>query len=334
MGAVSSCALPFRAARLALSTFGALRYEPCCRACGRETGDKVTGKTLNWVSAVLTIGVMTMCVPDISAVEPELLWPGGAPGAKGDGEADKPAIWVYFPPRAQANGTAVVICPGGGYGGLAMSYEGHDIARWLNRYGIAGIVVRYRVSPYRHPAPFLDATRAVRTVRARAERLAIDPHRIGMLGFSAGGHLVSTVGTHFDAGDPKAKDPVDRASSRPDYLVLIYPVISMGPMGHAGSRANLLGDAPPADLVAFLSSEKQVTAETPPSFLAHSKMDGAVSSENSVLFAEACRAKNVPVEYFELAHGDHGLGCGSGPEWAAWQARCIAWLKARGLAGR
>ena len=148
-----------------------------------------------------------------AAAEPktELLWPGGAPGAKGDRDADKPALTVHLAAPEKANGTAVVICPGGGYGALMMSYEGHDIAKWLNSYGVAGVVLKYRISPYRHPAPMLDAQRAMRMVRARAKDLGLEPARIGLMGFSAGGHLASTVGTHFDEGDPKAADPVDRA---------------------------------------------------------------------------------------------------------------------------
>ncbi len=273
------------------------------------------------------------CMTDLSAAEPEseLIWPDGAPGALGNSDADKPSITIHLPPKGHGNGTAVVICPGGAYFGLMMSYEGHDIARWLNKFGIAGIVLKYRVNPYHHPAPLQDGQRTMRIVRSRADKLGIDPKRIGMMGFSAGGHLASTVGTHFDAGDPKAKDPLDRVSCRPDFLLLIYPVISMGPKGHAGSTGALLGESPSAELIELLSNEKQVTANTPPTFLAHSKKDQAVPSDNSALFAEACRKKNVPVEYFEMEQGEHGLGCGNGPEWEAWQAKCVEWLKARGL---
>lgn len=278
--------------------------------------------------------IVVLCAAGcINAAEPkaELLWPDGAPGAKGQGDADKPSITIHPAPADKANGTAVVICPGGGYGGLMMSYEGHDIARWLNRFGVTGIVLKYRVSPYRHPAPLDDAQRAMRTVRSRAKELGIDPQRIGMMGFSAGGHLASTAGTHFDAGDPKATDPLLKVSCRPDFLVLIYPVITLSSKGHGGSTANLLGSSPSKELLELLSNEKQVTAETPPTFLAHSKKDQLVPSENSALFAAACKAKNVPVEYFELETGPHGLGCGKGAEWEAWQAKCIEWLKSRKL---
>lgn len=270
----------------------------------------------------------------VMAAEPEaeLLWPGGAPGVTDDSAAGKPSVSIHLPPAGTGNGTAVVICPGGGYGALMMSYEGHDIARWLNQIGIVGVVLKYRVSPYRHPAPLQDAQRALRLVRARAGQLGVDPQRIGVMGFSAGGHLAATVGTHFDAGDPAAKDLLDRVSCRPDFLVLIYPVISMGLKGHGGSATNLLGPSRPAALVELLSNEKQVTESTPPTFLAHAKTDRVVPSENSELFAAACRAHNVPVEYFELERGAHGLGCGKGPEWEAWQAKCVAWLQARDLA--
>ena len=274
-----------------------------------------------------------MGTSEIHGAEPksELVWPGRAPGTTDNSPAGKPEITFHLPPAGEFNGSAVVICPGGGYGGLMMSYEGHDIARWLNGHGVAGIVLKYRVRPFRHPAPLLDGQRAIRIVRSRANKLGIHPSCIGMMGFSAGGHLAATVGTHFDSGDPKAKDPIDQVSCRPDFLLLIYPVISMGPKGHGGSTANLLGRSPSKELIELLSNEKQVTSETPPAFLAHSKLDRAVSSENSALFAAACRSKNVPVEYFELEKGAHGLGCGKGAEWEAWQQRCVAWLKARGL---
>lgn len=260
-----------------------------------------------------------------------LLWPDGAPGARGDAAADRPEITVHLPPAGTANGSAVVICPGGGYGGLMMSYEGHDIAHWLNGYGVAGIVLKYRVSPYRHPVPLLDARRALRTVRLNAKEWGLAPDRIGVMGFSAGGHLAATLATHFDAGDPRSADPVERLACRPDFAILVYPVITMGEQTHGGSRDNLLGPhAAPADLE-LLSNERQVTARTPPAFLAHSVQDSAVSVANSRLFYAALQAHGVPAEFLELPAGDHGLGCGQGAEWACWQAHCLAWLKARRL---
>jgi len=282
-------------------------------------------------AAMAMVGALMVALAAAAEPTAELLWPDGAPGARGQSDADRPSIAFHLPPAGTANGTAIVICPGGGYGGLMMSYEGHDVARWLNRLGVAGIVLKYRVSPYRHPAPLDDAKRALRIVRSRARDLGLDPTRIGLMGFSAGGHLASTLGTHFDAGDPQAADPLDRLSCRPDFLVLIYPVISLGAKGHGGSTANLLGPSPSGELLEFLSNEKQVTTDTPPTFLAHSKKDQLVSSENSALFAAACKAKHVPVEYFELETGPHGLGCGKGAEWEAWQAKCVEWLRSRKL---
>ncbi|MGD0091481.1 MAG: alpha/beta hydrolase [Planctomycetota bacterium] len=281
--------------------------------------------------AVLLLG--STFAAAVFAAEPktELLWPGGAPGAKGDGDRDKPALTVHLAAPEKANGTAVVICPGGGYGALMLSYEGHDIAKWLNQYGVAGIVLKYRVSPYRHPAPLLDSQRAMRIVRAKAKEWSLDPKRIGIMGFSAGGHVASTLGTHFDAGDPKAADPIEQASCRPDFLVLVYPVITMSDKGGGICRETLLGKTPAAADVDLLSNEKQVTAQTPPTFLVHSKLDQTVPVIHSAMFCEALKAHQVPVEFLELPTGAHGLGCGKGELWAAWEAKCLEWFKARGL---
>jgi len=261
----------------------------------------------------------------------ELLWPEGAPGAKGQGPADKPEITIHLPPEGKANGTAVVICPGGGYGALMMSYEGHDIAKWLNGYGIAGIVLKYRINPYGHPAPLQDAERALRLVRLHAKEWGVDSAKIGIMGFSAGGHVASTLGTHFDAGDPAAKDPAERLSCRPDFMLLVYPLITMGPKGHDGSRSVLLGRNPTQEAIDLLSNEKQVSAQTPPCFLAHSVTDQAVPVENSQMFYDALKAKGVPAEFLKLPTGPHGLGCGKGPEWEAWQKACLEWMKSRKL---
>jgi acetyl esterase/lipase len=215
-----------------------------------------------------------------------------------------------------------------------MTYEGHDIARWLVARGVAGIVLRYRVAPNRHPAPWDDVRRAIRLVRARAAEWRLDADRVGVMGFSAGGHLASTVGVHHDAGEPAAEDPIRRLGCRPDFLVLVYPVISMGLKGHGGSRANLLGKSPSEADLEFLSTEKHVDERTPPAFLVHSKLDKAVSSEHSAMFHAALRAKGVASEYLELPEGEHGLGCGKGSQWEAWQAACLRWMEGRGLLGR
>ncbi len=278
---------------------------------------------------ILVGGLMALWCLQVAAGEAkaELLWPKGAPGANGEQPTDKPAITVHLAPPEKANGAAVIICPGGGYGALMMSYEGHDIATWLNEQGVAGIVLQYRIAPYKHPAPLLDAQRAMRTVRSHAAEWKLDPQRIGIIGFSAGGHVASTLGTHYDAGNPAATDPVDRVSCRPDFMLLVYPVITMGPKTHAGSRENLLGKNPTQELIDQLSNEKQVTAQTPPAFLAHSKLDKLVPVEDSSLFYNALKAKGVEAEFLELPTGDHGLGCGKGPEWTEWQTKCLEWLK-------
>jgi len=267
----------------------------------------------------------------------ELLWPDGAPGAKDDAEGDKPTLTIYLPPKDKTTGAAVVICPGGGYGNLAMDHEGHQIAQWLNTLGVAGFIVKYRHrnsgAGYGHPAPLLDAQRAVRMVRSRAAEWGVDPGRIGILGFSAGGHLASTAGTHFDSGDPNAKDPIDRASCRPDFMVLVYPVISLvEPYTHAGSRRNLLGDDPAKDLLENLSNEKQVTPQTPPTFLIHTYEDTAVPAENSIYFYLALRRAKVPAEMHLYQKGPHGFGLGKniGPA-SSWPILCADWMRGLGI---
>src|SRR5215472_652892 len=192
--------------------------------------------------ALLTLGLTLFAADNEPKVE--LLWPKGAPGAAGTEERDKPSLTVYLPPADKATGTAVVVCPGGGYGGLAVGHEGKEPAEWLNRHGIAAFVLRYRLGPrYHHPAPLQDAQRALRIVRSRAKEWHLDPQRIGIWGFSAGGHLASTAATHFDDGKPDADDRIERVSCRPDFAILCYPVITMRPpFTHGGSRRNLLGD--------------------------------------------------------------------------------------------
>jgi len=262
----------------------------------------------------------------------ELLWPQGAPGAVGTEDADKPSLTLYLPPADKATGTAVVVCPGGGYGFLAVDHEGQQIAEWLNSLGVAGFVLRYRIAPrYHHPAPLQDAQRAIRTVRARAAEWKIDPGRIGMIGFSAGGHLTSTAGTHFDAGQASAEDPIERASSRPDFLILCYPVISMGPLGHGGSTHNLLGEHPDPALVENLSNEKQVTAQTPPTFLFHTSDDNAVPVENSVMFYLALKKAGVAAEMHVYEHGRHGVGLAKDDRvLRSWPNLCAEWMRAHG----
>jgi acetyl esterase/lipase len=205
----------------------------------------------------------------------------------------------------------MVVCPGGGYRALMMTYEGHDIARWLVARGIAAVVLKYRVHPYPPSVSIADGRRAVRIVRAHAREWGINPRRIGMIGFSAGGHLASTVGTSFDYGDPKSPDPIERESCRPDYLVLVYPSTTIG------------GGKP---------TEEQVTRKTPPAFVVHSVTDQIVPVEESRGFGAALRANRVPAEYLEMSEGAHGLGCGEGELWRRWQEACVRWLVVRKLA--
>ncbi len=259
------------------------------------------------------------------------LWPDGAPGAKGNKETDRPSFTVHAPKPEKANGCAVVVCPGGGYGGLAEGYEGHDVGVWLNSFGVTAFVLRYRYAPYRHPVPMLDVQRAIRTVRARAQTWKVDPARIGVMGFSAGGHLASTAATHFDNGDPKAADAIDRAGCRPDFAILVYPVISFTTeYTHKGSRRNLLGADPDPKLVESLSNEKQVTKATPPTFLVHTSGDKTVPAENSVLFYLALRKSGVPAEMHIYEQGRHGFGLApDDPVLSSWPKRCQDWLAVR-----
>jgi len=261
------------------------------------------------------------------------LWEGGAPGALGSEKADTPTISVYRAPR-NAAGTAVVVLPGGGYGHLASGHEGRPFAYWFNGLGVTAFVLEYRLGPrYRHPIQLGDAQRAIRMVRARAAAFGVSPERIGIMGFSAGGHLASTAATHFDAGNPAAADPIDRASSRPDFLVLGYPVVSFDPaITHAGSVRNLLGDNPDPKLIDELSNERHVNAQTPPTFLFHTTDDVVVPVENSVRFFLALRKAGVPAEMHVFESGPHGVGMAlSDVELGEWTELLATWLRARKL---
>lgn len=254
------------------------------------------------------------------------LWPQQAPTGDGQTEAANATITVYRP--AKPNGAAIVICPGGGYGHLALQPEGTGIAQWLNKHGVTGIVLEYRLPRGRRMVPLLDAQRALRTARTNAVAWGCDPQRIGIMGFSAGGHLASTAATHFDSGNAAATDVIERAGSRPDFAILVYPVISMGEKGHGGSRQNLLGPNPAADVIELFSSEKQVTDKTPPAYLAHALDDKVVSIENSRMYNEALKAHKVATQLLELPSGDHGLNGYKGPMWDAWQTGSLKWLAA------
>lgn len=276
------------------------------------------------------------------------LWEGTPPNPQPAGTAEQrvqegnilwvrhvstPAIEVRLPARGNATGQAIVVCPGGAYGGLAYDWEGTDIAGWLNSRGIAAIVLKYRlpvdgdVAHQKWPAPLLDAQRAIRLTRANAKEWGISPARVGIMGFSAGGHLASTAGTHFDAGNAGAADPVDRLSSRPDFMILVYPVITMMEGTHGGSRLNLLGEKPADELVRRYSNELQVTAETPPTFLIHAGDDDAVPVKNSLLFYDALLVHHVPAELHVYPKGGHGfsLAIGQG-HLQDWTHLCGRWL--------
>ncbi|HYL72644.1 MAG TPA: alpha/beta hydrolase [Bryobacteraceae bacterium] len=263
-----------------------------------------------------------------------LLWPNGAPGAQGNEDIDKPSLTIFLPVKNQANGTGIVICPGGAYRGLAMNHEGRQVANWLNSLGIAAFVLKYRLGPkYHHPVELGDAQRAIRMVRSNAAEYGVLPGRIGIMGFSAGGHLASSAGTHFDAGNPGDSDPIQRASSRPDFLVLGYPVISLTTQyTHKGSLQNLLGENPDPKLAESLSSELQVTAQTPPTFLFHTTEDRTVPVENSVLFYLALRKAGVAAEMHIFEKGPHGVGLDlRDPVLGKWPELLANWFRERGL---
>lgn len=266
----------------------------------------------------------------MSAQEVIPLWPD-QPGLT---EKDIPTLTVYPPERGKATGTAIIICPGGSYRGLAR-HEGEDYALFLSSLGIDAFVLKYRLGPvYTYKEITADAARALRTVRHSALAWGIHPGKIGIMGSSAGGHLASTMMTHFDLGNPDSPDPIERASSRPDFGILCYPVISMGPIGHAISREQFMGANPPDELVKLYSNELQVTPATPPGFLWHTYEDTVVSVENSLEFAKALKKNGVPFDLHVTERGRHGLGLGDKPPFAnrhPWTNDLIVWLRVHGL---
>ncbi len=267
--------------------------------------------------------------------EPEtiLLWPNGAPGALGTADEDKPTLTI-FRTTLRLNSTAVIVAPGGGYRNLSMNNEGRQVAAWFNAMGVTAFVLKYRLGPrYHHPIELNDAKRAIRLVRSRAGELGISPGRIGMMGFSAGGHLTATAGTLYDDGDPSAPDPIDRVNSRPDFLILAYPVISFDPaIAHAGSVRMLLGDNPSEELRKKLSPELHVTSKTPPAFLFTTDADTTVNPENTVRFYLALRQAKVPAEMHIFENGGHGGGLWlSDPALSLWPELLANWMRGRGL---
>ena len=262
------------------------------------------------------------------------LWEGAAPGALGDAEEDRPTLTLYAVSEEHAPGPAVIVLPGGSYEWLATNHEGRQIANWLNAIGITAFVLKYRLGPkYHHPVELGDAQRAIRMVRARAKEFAVFPDKIGVMGFSAGGHLASTAETHFDAGNAGAADAIDRVSSRPDFAVLCYPVISLvADYTHTHSRDNLLGENPSEELEKELSSELQVTKETPPTFLWSSTTDEVVPAENSVAFYMALRKAGVSAELHIFAEAPHGVGLDlRDASVGMWGELVVEWLRGRGV---
>jgi len=288
-----------------------------------------------YLTVASTILLLSLTFSRAEMQKPVPLWPDGAPGALGSSTNDIPTLTPYLPDATNATGAAMVICPGGGYGALA-PHEGKDYALWLNQHGITCFVLKYRLGSngYRHPAMLNDAARAVRWVRAHADEFKVDTRRVGIMGSSAGGHLASTLVTHFDSGNAQAKDPVERQSSRPDLGILCYAVISLGEFTHQGSKNNLLGKTPAPELVKLLSNELQVTTNTPPCFLWTTFEDKAVPIENTLLFAGALQKNRVRFDLHIYEQGRHGIGLKDKPPFAnphPWAGDCLFWLKVQGF---
>jgi acetyl esterase/lipase len=289
--------------------------------------------------------LLSAALPVVHAAAPATLplWPEGVPGARQIGPerhedgrvfaVSEPALTVYPPAVDRANGTAVIICPGGGYGRLAVDREGEQTARWLNTLGVTSFVLTYRLAEFGHPAPLQDVLRAVRLVRSQAERYHIRPDRIGAMGFSAGGHVAASAGTLFDHPLGRTGADLDRTSARPDFLVLVYPVITMqGPAAHPGSRSGLLGAHPAAAAVELMSVERQVTPATPPTLLIHTQDDAVVPVENSILFYQALTRAGVAADMYLFQHGEHGMGMRPHLGTASgWPQRAEEWLRTKGL---
>jgi acetyl esterase/lipase len=282
-----------------------------------------------WLAALAGwAAIMALAMPSVSAAEapPErvALWPGRAPVGDGTFQATDAALAVYRP--AMPCGAAVVICPGGGYAELGAMDTMREIAEWLRAHGLLAAILEYRLPRGNPRLPLLDAQRAMRLVRANAKAWKCDPRRIGIMGFSAGGHLAAAVGTHFDAGNPRATDPVERIGCRPDFMVLVFPIITMGEATYPDAKRQLLGPSPAAKTVDLFSNERHVTARTPPAFLTHARDDTTVSVENSRMFHRALRAHHVAAEYLEFAAGNHGFNGCKGAIWEEWKRRSLRWL--------
>lgn len=300
---------------------------------------------MQWLATVVLVTVLLVAgalVSEASAARaerpptgvPVVLWPNGAPNAIGKEDVDIPTLTPYWPDQQVATGTAVVVCPGGSYTHLAMDHEGQQVALWFNKLGVPAFVLRYRLGPrYHHPTMMWDVQRAIRYVRAHAPDFQLQADHIGVMGFSAGGHLASTAGTHFDTATADAPDPIDRVDDRPDFMILGYPVMSMiEPFTHKGSRDNLLGPNPDPKLLELMSNERQVTNRTPPTFIFHTDDDATVPIENSVVFFLALKKAGVPAEMHIYQHGKHGVGLApADPVLSTWPPRLADWLRVRGL---
>ena len=295
------------------------------------------------IQLVLTCCLIFALANPISAESPkpvpEPLWASGAPGVTAKADGDTPQLMIT---RVQSDKptAGVVILPGGGYGGHAIGHEGYDLANWFSEMGVTSAICTYRLrgkgnegKGYGHPAPMIDAQRAIQTLRARAKELNLDPNRIGVIGFSAGGHLCSTVSTKFAPAKPDSDDPIARVSSRPDFSILCYPVIGLGkPYTHKGSQRNLLGTDASAELVASLSNEDQVSDKTPPTFLFHTEEDKVVPVENSLQYYAACKKHGVEAEMHIFPKGRHGVGLAKDLDGAnQWPDLCKAWMDRMGM---
>lgn len=297
-------------------------------------------KSLLFLFALITTTLFANAEPSVIA-----LWPEGVPSAKPSGYGDEkrslghianvsePTLTVYAPAVDRPNGSAMIICPGGGYVNLATEREGVQYANWLSTLGVTSFVLKYRMKEFGHPAPLQDILRAIRLVRSRAAEFKINPDRIGVMGSSAGGHLAASAGTLFDHPAGKTGGVLDAVSARPDFLMLMYPVISMeDPVAHAGSRKALIGANPSPELLKLMSLEKQVTAATPPTLIIHTQEDKSVPIENSILFFQALTRAHVPAEFYAFEHGAHGMGMRDGLGTASeWPKRAEEWLRNRGL---
>jgi acetyl esterase/lipase len=294
---------------------------------------------MNQRALLLLFGATLLCAqqrtpPILQEPQTIPLWTDRAPGALGDDEADKPSLTIYMPPNTTGPMTAVIIAPGGAYARLSMNLEGREPANYFNSMGVAAFVLKYRLGPrYHHPIEMGDAQRAIRMVRARANEWHIAPDHIGIMGFSAGGHLAATASTHFNSGNPNASDPIERAGSRPDFAILGYPVISMTEAWtHQGSKTNLLGEHPSDALAREMSMETQVTAETPPTFIYQTSADTTVPAENSVAYYLALRKAGVPAEMHIFRNGPHGTGLGmTDAALSEWPRLLSNWMRVSGF---